>query len=324
MADRSGIGSQLMLKSEVTYGTGVVVDRPLEFVSEGLKLDIGRMESKGLRSGQRLQRFDHWAAGKRAAGGPIEFEVANKGFGLLLTTMGLGAVSTTADGTGFRHRGTIGDLFGDMMTIQVGRPDVAGTVQPFTYLGCKIAEFELVQEIDEFLILSTSIDARDETTATALATATAPTVTELFHWGGFTMTVGGSAFEPTSFKLGVNNGLKTDRHHLRGATLKKEPIEEKMREVTFEMEGEFESLTAYNRYVNGTDTAIVATWTAVATYDTAKPFKIVATMEGTRWDGETPTVDGAGVLSQPMKGVVLDDATSPTFTLDYFSSDAAA
>lgn len=322
MADRSGIGAQLGFKAESTYGTGVTVDRFVEFVSESLKLDISRNESKGLRSGQRLQRFDHWAAGKRSASGDIEFEVANKGFGLLLTTMGLGAVTTTADGAGYKHRGTIGDLYGDMMTIQVGRPDVSGTVQPFSYLGCKIAEWELSQDIDEFLKLTTKIDARDETTVTALATATAPSVTELFHWGGFSMTVAGASFEPTSFKVSCNNGLKTDRHHLRGATLKKEPIEEKMREITFEMDGEFESLTAYNRYVNGTDTAIVATWVCTSTYDTAKPFKIVLTMEGTRWDGETPVVGDAGVLAQPMKGVVLDDATSPTFTLDYYTSDA--
>ena len=324
MTARSGISSQLGLVAESTYGTGVVVTRFLEFLSESMKLDVARVESKGLRSGQRMQRFDHWAAGKRAASGNIEMEVANRGFGLLLTTMGLGALTTTASGTGWKHRGTIGDLFGDMMTIQVGRPDVSGTVQPFTYLGCKVAEWELVQEIDEILKLNLTVDARDETTATALASATAPTLSELYHWGGFALTVGGGAFEPTSFKLGCNNGLKTDRHHLRGATLKKEPIEEKMREVTFEMDGEFESLTAYNRYVNGTDTAIIATWTAVATYDTALPFKIVVTMEGTRWDGETPTVDGAGVLMQPMKGVVLDDATSPTFTVDYFTSEAAA
>lgn len=322
MADRSGIASQLGLKAEATYGTAVTVDRFLEFVSEGLKLDVARNESKGLRSGQRLARFDHWAAGKRQAGGQIEFEVANKGFGLLLTTMSLGAVTTTADGLGWRHRGTLGDLFGDSMTVQVGRPDVSGTVQPFTYSGCKVADWELSQAIDDFLSLKLTLDARDETTATALATATAPTVTELFHWGGLSVTVAGSAFDVTSLKIAGNNGLKADRHFLRGSTLKKEPIEEKLREITFELDGEFESLAAYNRYVNGTDTQIVATWTAVATYDTAKPFKLVVTMEGTRWDGETPTVDGPGVLSQPMKGVVLDDGVSPTFAIDYFTSDA--
>lgn len=323
MAGRSAIESQLCLAAESTYGTYVAGTRFLEFTSESMKLQIERNESAGLRSGDRVLRSDHWGSGKRQAGGDLEFDVANKGFGLLLTQMMLGAVATTADGTGKKHAGTIGDLYGDMMSVQVGRPDVSGTVQPYSYVGCKVKDWELTQEVDAFLKLKLGVDARDETTSQSLVSASAPAVTELFHWSGLSMTVAGSAFDATKFSLKCDNKLKDDRFHLRGSTLKKEPIESDKREITGELTGEFESLTAYNRFVNGTLATIVATWVCVSTYDTAKPFKIVLTLNSCRFDGETPNVGSPDVLEQPLPFKVLYDGTNSAVMCDYYTSDAS-
>jgi hypothetical protein len=75
--------------------------------------------------------------------------------------------------------------------MQIGRPDTANTVQPFSYLGCKVTEFELSQKISDFLNLKMGIWAQDETTAQTLAVATAPTETEVYHWSMLAITVGG-------------------------------------------------------------------------------------------------------------------------------------
>lgn len=323
MADRSGIGTQLGVATESTYGTYVAATRFWEFNSESLKLDIARNESAGLRSGDRVLRSDHWAAGAKNVTGDIEMDVGNRGFGLLLTTMMLGAVATTSSGTGKKHAGTIGDLFGDMMTLQVGRPDLAGTVQPFSYLGCKVADWELTQEVDDFLKVKIGVDGRDETTAQSLVSASAPAMTELYHWGELAITVAGGAFDATKFSLKCNNGLKTDRFHLRGSTLKKEPVEAEKRDITGELMGDFESLTAYNRFTGGTVVAIVATWTKTTTYDTALPYKIVLTLNACRFDGETPAVGGPDVLEQPLPFKVLYDGTNSPVMLDYYTADTS-
>ncbi|MBM4418808.1 MAG: hypothetical protein FJ033_10920 [Chloroflexi bacterium] len=320
---RSNLFTQLGVASEATYGTLVAPTRFLEFCSESLSLDIARIEAKGLRTGVRVLRQDHVAAGKRQAAGDVEFEVGNKGFGLLLSSWALGTVATTASGTGKKHSGTVGDLFGDMLTMQVGRPDLAGTVHPFSYLGCKCAEFTLSQQIDDTLRFKASVDARDEDTATALTTATAPGLTEAFHWGELAVTVGGSALELDSFEVTCNNSLKVDRFKLRGDTLKDQPVEAGKREITGKLAVELSTLTDYNRFKSLTFAAIVATWTKVTTYDVGLPYKMVVTIPAARFDGATPNVgdDGINMIELPFKA--HDDGTNSPITIDYYTADAS-
>lgn len=319
---RSALFAQLGIVDEVTYGTYVAPTRWLEFTEEDVKLDIERNESEGIRTGQRVLRQDHWKAGKRQAAGGITLEVPNKGFGLVLKHM-LGTIATAASGTGKKHTATIGDLWGDMFTAQFGRPDISGTVQPYSYLGCKIAEWELSNSPDEFLLCSLTIDARDETTAQALAAASAPTATDIFHWAGGSFTIGGSATPLIDFSLQGNNGLKTDRFFLAGTNLKSQPIQAAMAEITGEVTVDFDGLTQYNRFVGGTHAAIVGTWVSALEYDTGLPFKVVVTLPACRFDGETPGIEAGETLQQAMPIKVVDDGTNPPISIDYYTSDAS-
>jgi hypothetical protein len=319
---RSGIDTQFGFIGEGTFGTYATPTRFLPFVDEAIQLQIDRDESKSLRSAQLYDRTDQWAAGKRAAAGDMNFEVANKGFGLLLKHCG-GTSASAASGTGFKYTITPGDLFGLSATMQIGRPDIANTIQPYSYLGCKIIEWELSQKISEFLNLKASINAQDETTSQTLATATAPAETEVFHWSMLALTVGGSAFDAIDFSFKNVNALKVDRFHLRGARLAKEPITNAKRMATGSLQGDFESLTAYNRYVNGTVVPIVATWTGTTTYDTALFHKLVLTLTNCRFDGDTPNVKNADVLAQTLPFKVLDDGTNPVWKIEYYTGDSS-
>jgi hypothetical protein len=63
----------------------------------------------------------------------------------------------------------------------------------------------------------------------------------------------------------------------------------------------------------------------VATYDTAKPFKLVLTLQNCRFDGDTPDVGGPDVLEQSLPFKVLDDGTNPVVQVDYYTGrDAVA
>jgi hypothetical protein len=321
MAQRSGLDAQLGLAEESTYGTYVAPARFLEFNTESMKLDIGRNSSMGRRAGQYIERSDHWRGGKRQAKGAIEFDIGNRGFGLLLTKHLLGTVTTSASGTGKKHSGSIGDLFGKSLTIQIGRPDIGGTVNPFSYLGCKIIDWEISSSPDGFATLKLgTIDARDETTAQALGSATAPAATEILHWSGAVITVGGSQLDASSVSFKGSNKSNVDRFLQNGTVLKKEPITNGFRDIGGAIQGEFENLTAYNRFVNGTEASIVATWTAVSTYDVALPYKLVITANA-RFDGDTPNTDGEAVLLQSLPFKVLDSGAA-SITIDYYTADA--
>lgn len=322
MPARSGLDAQLGLAEEVTYGTFVAPARFLPFTTEALKLDSTRNESKSLRSGQRVQRTDQWIAGRKDPKGPLEFEIGNKAFGVFFKHA-LGAVSTTADGTGKKHSCTIGDLFGKGLSLQVGRPDISGTVQPFSYSGAKIAGMEISQDLggDGFAMLKLDTICQDEATATGLGSATAPSETELFHWSGLTITIAGGAYNllgPASIKL--ETPLKTDRFKA-GSRLRQEPIENKRRVITGSLVGELESLTNYNRITAGTIASVVFTWVTISTYDTAKPFKLVVTLPNCRFDTDTPTTTD-DVIPQTLTFKALDDGSTAPITVDYYTSDA--
>jgi hypothetical protein len=258
MAIPSGLSAQFALVDETVYGTAVTVTRFYEFRGEGLKQDISRIESTALRSGQRVLRSDRWAAGKKSVGGDATFELANKSFGLLLKHM-FGSVVTSqpasgTDPTVFDHTYTPGDL-PVSLTGQVGRPDVGGVVRPFTYTGLRITDWELSCAVDEIATIKTTFVGQAEDTAIALAAASYPANLSLLTFVNGTLTVAGSATNVKSVSLKGNTGL-ADRYFL-GSQLRSQPLENSLRKYDGKFDLEFENLTAYNRFVNGTEASVV-------------------------------------------------------------------
>lgn len=320
MAIPSGLSAQLGTAEESTYGTPVTVDRFFEFISETLKLDVGRIESKGLRAGQRVLRSDRWAAGKRSVGGDISMELANKSFGRWFKHAFGGVATSQPDAVGnptvYKHTFTPGDI-PTAQTIQVGRPDTSGTVRPFTYHGCKIASWELACQVDDFATLKASILAEDEDTATGLAAATYPASLALMTFVQGTLTVAGGALDVRTATVQGNNGLAEGRYFL-GSALRKNPLEAALRPYSGQLSGEFESLTAYNRFVNGTEAELVLLFQG-ATISTTYKFETKITAN-VRFDGETPTVGGPDILALNLPYKVVDNSTT-SIKIEYQTTD---
>lgn len=317
---------QLGYKDEVTYGTPLVVDRFAEFLTWGVKPQRGRIEGGGLRAGSRVQRTDRFVTVNNGAAGDATMEVMSKGFGFWLKHM-LGTVATTAavDGKTI-HTGTIGDLKGDSFTAQVNKPfHPADTDQAFTYEGGKVTKWQLANQVNGLLIATLSLDFEDVSTATALATASYPTAMELFSFVGASITVGGTAFEATDVNISGDNMLKVDRQYLRNSSLKKEPIEQDRRAISWSLAADFEDLTQYNRYVSetaaGALATIVATWQAPTLIGvTAKP-TIVVTIDNARFDDHDTPISGPGPLSQTLSGRGLYDGTDSAVSIAYGTAD---
>jgi hypothetical protein len=320
LAIPSGLSAQLMTAEESTYGTPVTPDRGYEFRSESLKLEIERIESSALRSGTRVLRSDRWSAGQKNVTGDITMELATKSFGRWFKHA-LGGVDTSqpdapGNPTVYKHTFTPGDI-PTGQTIQVGRTDVGGTTRPFTYHGCKVSSWTLECAVGDIATFQASILGEDEDTATALASITYPSGLSLMTFVNGTLTIASSAQDVKSASVQGNNGLAEDRYFL-GSQLRKQPLEAALREYTGQLEAEFESLTAYNRFVNGTEAELVLLFQG-ATISTTYKYETKITMN-VRFDGETPSVGGPEIVPQNLPYKVVDNSTT-SIKIEYQTTD---
>lgn len=327
MALRSGLASQLGAKFETTWATAVTVDHFYEHTEVGVQLQQENVQSAALRAGNRVPRTDRRFANKTGVNGGITVPLFMKGMGLWWKQiLGAAAITTPTGATATRrHTHTIGDPFGVGLTIQAGIPDVAGTVQPFTWWGCKVSEFELSQSIDEFASLAMTIDGYDETTATGLASASYPVANGIFDYEMCGVTINSAAFHPTSFSIQGNMGLNTERRFIRSDSRKKEQIPAGLVEITGTITGEWEALTNYNLFVNETVVPIVFTWTGAANgIETNFPYKTTVTLNDCLITGETPAVSGPEIVEATYGFQMLYDGTDEPISVVVDTTDTSS
>lgn len=309
MALKSGLAAQLGVKAETTWGTFVAPTRFYPLISESLTEDIDRLESEGIIAGARVLRSEQWAAGNVDVGGDIQTELYQQGMGALLKAC-FGAVATTGAGP-YTHTFTPGDLTDDHLSVQVGKPDVAGTVQPFSFYGMKVTDWELSMDAGGLVTLSTSLIGKQLATSDSLATASYGTGSATpFTFKHASATIAGSAANVKKLTITGSNGLDGDRRFI-GSEYRAEPLEAELREYGGTVDLEFENLTQYNRFRNANEVALVSTISAGASAS-------LTTTMNVRFDGSTPEVDGRGIvqLSAPYKCIgTSTDASAITAVL---------
>lgn len=325
MVIKTGISGQLMVKSEVTYGTAVTPDRAYELLTEGIKDDHGRIDVFQVGRGRWL-RHDAVKPTPKGAAGPVEMVVTNKNFGLLFEHA-IG--QNTVAGAGANKTHTIipdaNGLQGKSLTVQVGRPDVNGTVQPYTYSGGKVTGWELKCAVDQPLTFTPEFDfMRPAVTATALATPSYVTATEPYVYTEGVLTVGGVTAFVKEVSLKCNQGLNVDRRALGGT--KREPLAEGVTDyLTGQLTCEFEDLTAYTAWAAGTQAALVLTFTlATLIPTTAIPYSLVITIPAIDYTGETPNISGPTILMQNRPFRALYNGSNPIITLVMTNADTAS
>lgn len=148
------------------------------------------------------------------------------------------------------------------------------------------------------------------TIGVALASASYTASVQPVKFTHGSVTIGGAAVNVKKATLSGKNGLDVDRFFLGSAVLE-EPLEAALREYTVALECEFNDLTQYRRYLNGTEHAVVLTFTSGTT------FSLVITTNA-RFDGQTAQVGGTGIVQQmlPMKCVASGaDSTAISIAL---------
>ncbi len=307
-----GNDGQIGFVSEVTPGTAVTVTKFLPFVTEGIKQNIEYLDSRTLTARHTLNATK---SGTQGVEGPVVTELANTTLATLLKHM-FGTIATTGAGP-YTHTASPGPLTGKAMTVQVGRPDLGGTVRPFTYAGMKVASWEITANTGEIAGLSLNLRGMTETTATALATASFDSSWAPFVFREASITLGGSASNNVrSVSLAGDNQVP---HRFRlGSGTSKEPLQGGVRPYTGTVSADFESLTDYNRFVNGTQAALV-----LAFNNGTQTFTITMNVQTV---GETPTIGSPELVEQPLPFRCLsstNDATAITAVLVNSESSSA-
>jgi hypothetical protein len=325
------------MKAESVYGTPVVVDRFIPFISFGLEPDFGIISAANeLRAGSVVERVDSNDPYTKGAAGPIKFYLPTKAAGLLLSHAFGGAAIGSVTDSNYTQTFTAvpASKYGKSLTMQDCKPfNPAGTAQPFTWHGCKILsiEFSLEEGDDGFLMCEIEVDAEDVDTSVAIevaAYASIATGGSKFPWRLATLTIATVQVEVRSFRCKITFPHNVDRRFLRGSSLKKEPNPNAKPTIDWDMEVEFTSLTQYNRVAAQTIAAKVAAVElicdgAVALGGATVPrFKL--TLPAARFDEGLPTDDGEEPLMQEISGVGLDNGTDQPITVTYRTTDSAA
>lgn len=305
MALKSGLAAQFGLKKETTPGTGVTVDSFQPLVSESLTNELERLEADGIIAGRRFIDSSQWNGGNNTVGGDVGLELYDRGMGVLWEAC-LGGHAVSGSGP-YVHVFTPGDL--PAYTVQIGRPDVSGTVRPFTYTGSKVASWELACAAGSVATMGLTWVCMAETTATALATATYTASRHLLKFNHGAVSVGGTVLKVKQATVSGDNGLADDRRFLGSQNIA-EPLEAGFRMVEGSLDVEFTSLAEYTRYISGSEMALSLSFT-LGSYSLLVESNI-------RYEGATPNVGGKEITAQslPFKAIGAGtDASAVTVTM---------
>ena len=267
----SGLSGQVSAVAESTYGTPVTVTHFYEFLSENFQFNPTWLDGMGLKAGQAYNRASRTVVSQFDVNGDLTMEhTSGEAANAVADSMGfwwkfaLGSTLTTPTlvlGTAYKQVHTNGSKAGQFITVQVGRPQISGvTVQPFTYTGTKVTDWEFSCNDNQIAQLKVTCDGQTELTSTALAAASYPTPNGLFAFSDATvMTIGGTASTAggeTTVAGGSSIGsrvngititgstpMKVDRYGLGNAGLKGEPIENAIPTITGTLSTEFFSRT---------------------------------------------------------------------------------
>lgn len=311
MAGPSGADGQVGFVSETTPGTEVTVDQFVPVKSESIQNNITYLDTETI-SARKVLRLTK--PGINAVSGGITTELANTTAATLLRHA-FGTVATSGTDP-YTHTFTPGDLTGESLTVQVGRPASDGTIHPFTYAGCKIQEWALSSEVDGIAEFALTLIGMSETTGTALATASYDSDWSPFTFVEGSVTIDGTAVSTVkSFNLSGANAV-AHRHRI-GSSDSLEPLEAGLREYTGQIVSDFDALTHYALYTAGTETAVVLK------FDNGTE-TLTVTMN-VQFTGETPTIDGFDMLEQTLPfRCVSSTSDADAITAELVNSEATA
>ncbi|MET9088145.1 phage tail tube protein [Streptomyces sp. NPDC004237] len=325
MAIGSGLGAQIGIAAESTYGTFVASTKFVEFTKESLALKKTTAQSAGIAAGRLLPLSARRVITRKEAQGSIDLEIANKGMGLLLQALMGTSVTPVqqAATTAYLQTHTLADTAGKSLTIQKGVPLTTGTVTDKTFLGCKVTSAEFSCEVGGMLTATFEFDGKDCDESQTLAVASYSNMSpfNFVQMGLKTGTFGSEAALDGIRKVSVKieRVMDVERFYANQAGLKKEPISNDLVKISGSIETDYVATTLDDLHTNDGATAMV--WEFIgpiiaSTYNETFRIKLPAI----KLDEGPPVVDGFGVVKPTFSFTGLYDGTNQP-AIEYMSTD---
>lgn len=342
MAIGSGLASQIGIVKESVVNTPVAVTVFNPFLSSTLMPRITEAMDMGLQAGQLAPFAARRIITGLDGGGDVMFNVASKGFGrwvqaALGSTPTATQISTSGAYTQFH---TLGSADGTSWTIQIGNPEVGGTVDPLTFSGSKVTAWELAAAPGGLMTFKATVDSMNvqPTGAGALGLQTASySVDQNFGfnqcaWSTFSaMTVVSSLWTPTTptalkvRNMSIKGGQpkKVDRW-IAGSNTKDEALGNAFTIATGSIDIDYSSTTFQAAYLAGTTIGLQmsATGAIIGTSGT-NVATVQCTMPAVKLEqGSAPQVSGPDVITVTYPFSIFDDGTNGSMQMYIISTDS--
>lgn len=363
----SGISAQILAVAETTFGVAPSLSaaRSYEFKNETLELKKNTVQGEGLAAGHLYDRTKRRVLTTYDVSGAIVMDLPTRQMAFWLQYMvgSFGqslATPTQISSSGIYqsvHQGvggiqTTGGLLGHSLCIQKGVPDVSGVVDPFTYVGCKISDWELKCATSAIAELTLTFDARNELAGagnTDPLNGSVPTLQSwagpptsglgesLFHFreatvytGGTptntagTISLAGSTAAGNIKDVDIKHTVKFDnaRYFLGSSGFKAEQIENGFRAISGSFTVEWLSgESMYNAFAADTTTSLELNFVGATV--SGQTYLMQVIIPNIKLDGESPKVSGPAVITQSVSFTGLDDETTVPIQVIYQSEDTA-
>lgn len=324
----TGLNGSVGLAAETTYGTYVAPTKFVEPVAAvPLKKVKNAQQGGGLAAGRLVQPGSKRVVTTEAGTVTLPLELTRTGLGILLQHAfgGSAAPVQQAATAAWLQTHVLADNVGKSLTVQSGVPETGGTVRPYTGKGGKVTSLEIVCGVDEIAMITTEVDLRQVSEVETLA-APSYVSRKLFHFGQMSVKVGTfgaevavSGVKKVTFKL--ERGQDVARFYAGAGGLKAEPLGNEFVKVSATIDFDFVDKTVFaDRFASDAPTSVVIDWTgdliAAANYE-----RLTIKLPQVFVDGETPALDGPGVVSNSVPLIAQNDGTNPTVTCEYMSID---
>ncbi|MEU1122129.1 phage tail tube protein [Streptomyces sp. NPDC005899] len=325
MAIGSGLGAQVGIAAETTYGTFVAPAKFIEFTKESLQLKKTTAQSAGIAAGRLVPLSSRRVVTQRQASGSLEMEVTNKAMGVLLQSL-MGTTVTPAQQaatSAYLQTHILADTAGKSLTIQKGVPLTTGVVTRKNFLGCKVISAEFSCEVGGMLTASFEIDSKDVEETSVLASASYPAMAP-FHFGQMSLKTGVYASEVArngvrKVSIKIERPQATERFYAGAAGLKAEPIANDQVKITGSIEMDYVDTILDDLHTSDAATALV--WDFTGPLIAATHFeRFTIKLPAIRFDDAPPTVEGFDVVKPTLSFTGLYDGTNPT-VIEYMSTD---
>src|ERR1041385_678869 len=249
MAIGSGLGAQLGISAESSYGTFVAPAKFIEFAKESLVLKKTTAQSAGIAAGRLLALSSRRVITRKEVSGSIDLEIVNKSMGVLIQALMGTTVTPVVQGAtaAYLQTHTLADTAGKSLTIQKGVPMTSGTVTDKTFVGCKVTSGEFACGVGEMLTGSFEFDGKDCDEAQTLAAASYSNMAP-FHFGQMALKTGTFGAETAldgirKVTCKVDRPQDVDRFYANQSALKKEPISNDQVKISGTLESDYVATT---------------------------------------------------------------------------------